>query len=49
MKDLFYLLMISLMFITSNQLYFELTEENERCYYEDLYYQNVSFNFFIFI
>ena len=41
MKVILHLFILSAILFTSNQLYFELAEENERCYYEELYYQNV--------
>lgn len=41
-KYLFLCILINFTIISINTLYFELKDDEERCYYDEYYYMNVS-------
>lgn len=42
MKSLYFLISLALLTSTITSLTFELTSETQQCFYEDIYFQNVS-------
>ncbi len=45
MKGIYFNISLFILCNLANSLYFELVEEEKKCYYEELYYQNVRYKF----